>query len=144
MKNKKFIFYTRRDEISKISLFFGPGRHAMSVGPKWRDYGRFGLLGHDCHRCGIAMPPWARSLTFLVLGPIDLTNGRASMMEQLPFTLRGTVWMVLHLIKLRFWVNFKKTPSFRQAPNVYNVTIIFFLCYDACVTHLSCRKIKKS
>jgi hypothetical protein len=39
MKNKKFIFYTRRDEISKISLFFGPGRHAMSVGPKWRDLG---------------------------------------------------------------------------------------------------------
>jgi hypothetical protein len=49
MKNKKFIFYTRRDEISKISLFFGPGRHAMSVGPKWRDYGRFGSLGYDCH-----------------------------------------------------------------------------------------------
>jgi hypothetical protein len=35
----KIYFYTRRDEISKISLFFGPGRHAMSVGPKWRDLG---------------------------------------------------------------------------------------------------------
>jgi hypothetical protein len=45
MKNKKFIFYTRRDEISKISLFFGPGRHAMSVGPKWRDLRRLGSFG---------------------------------------------------------------------------------------------------
>ena len=39
MKNKKFIFYTLRDEISKISWIFGPGRHAMSVGPKYDDLG---------------------------------------------------------------------------------------------------------
>jgi hypothetical protein len=39
MKNKKFIFYTLRDEIYKISWIFGPGRHAMSVGPK------LGVLG---------------------------------------------------------------------------------------------------
>ena len=30
----------------------------------------------------------------------------------------------------------KRTPSFRQAPNVYNVTIIDFVI-DACETHLS-------
>jgi hypothetical protein len=30
------------------------------------------------------------STTFLVLGPIDLTNGRASMADMLQSTLRGT------------------------------------------------------
>ena len=39
----------------------------------------WGKMGHDCHRCGIAMPPWARSLTFLVLRLIDLTNEKAGM-----------------------------------------------------------------
>jgi hypothetical protein len=33
-------------------------------------------------------------------------------------------------------IDYIKTPSFRQAPNVYNVTIIDF-SIDACVTHLS-------
>jgi hypothetical protein len=48
----------------------------MSVGPK------YGVLGgfDECNE----------SHTFLVLGPIDLTNGRAGMTDSLLFTLRGT------------------------------------------------------
>jgi hypothetical protein len=49
----------------------------MSVGPK---YGFMGVF-------------WRNSeayQTFLVLGPIDLTNGKARMDDQLQSTLRGT------------------------------------------------------
>jgi hypothetical protein len=90
MKNKKFIFYTRRDEISKISLFFGPGRHAMSVGPKWRDLGRVWVTIVTDAASLSHLDSDHASNTFLVLGPIDLTNGRVFMPHELECTLRGT------------------------------------------------------
>jgi hypothetical protein len=34
IKNKNYNFFLYHDEISKISENLGPGRHAMSVGPK--------------------------------------------------------------------------------------------------------------
>jgi hypothetical protein len=37
--------------------------------------------------------------TFLVLGPIDLTNGRASMMNPFSFTLRGNKKLIAKEIK---------------------------------------------
>jgi hypothetical protein len=77
MKNKKFIFYTLRDEISKISWIFGPGRHAMSVGPKYDDLGeKWATIVTDAASLSHLDSDHA-SNTFLVLGPIDLTNGRA-------------------------------------------------------------------
>jgi hypothetical protein len=48
----------------------------MSVGPK------YGVLG--------GFDEYNESFTFLVLGPIDLTNGRAIMDDPLQSTLRGT------------------------------------------------------
>jgi hypothetical protein len=52
----------------------------MSVGPKLTVLGRFGEYD-ECNE----------SNTFLVLGPIDLTNGRAGMATSLLSTLRGTL-----------------------------------------------------
>jgi hypothetical protein len=63
----------------------------MSVGPKYDDLGEKWVtivtdaasLSHlECDEA---------SNTFLVLGPIDLTNGRAGVVGQFPSTLRGTV-----------------------------------------------------
>jgi hypothetical protein len=91
MKNKKFIFYTLRDEISKISWIFGPGRHAMSVGPKYDDLGEkwATIVTNETSQRLQACDD--SSNTFLVLGPIDLTNGRAVVAWLLPSTLRGTI-----------------------------------------------------
>jgi hypothetical protein len=72
MKLKLFLSYV---EISKISWKIGPGRHAMSVGAKNDVLGVFreNKFSH----------------TFLVLGPIDLTNGKAGVVKSVSSTLRG-------------------------------------------------------
>jgi hypothetical protein len=62
----------------------------MSVGSKIDVLGRIWEFGSRLSRCGIAQSPCARSLTFLVLRLIDLTNEMASMTDSLLFTLRGT------------------------------------------------------
>jgi hypothetical protein len=67
-----FIF----DEISKISIDFWTGEACYVRGAK---IGRFWAS---------LRTEWEH--TFLVLGPIDLTNGRAGMTDSLLFTLRGT------------------------------------------------------
>jgi hypothetical protein len=81
MKNKKFIFYTLRDEISKISWIFGPGRHAMSVGPKLTIWGYFWVTIVTDAASLSHLDSDEASNTFLVLGPIDLTNGRAIVVD---------------------------------------------------------------
>jgi hypothetical protein len=47
IKNKNYNFFLYHDEISKISIIFGPGRHAMSVGPK---YGYLDVFGRPYER----------------------------------------------------------------------------------------------
>jgi hypothetical protein len=63
----------------------------MSVGPKYDDLGVFWVwvtIVTDAASLSHLDSDEA-SNTFLVLGPIDLTNGRASMADGLPSTLRG-------------------------------------------------------
>jgi hypothetical protein len=74
IKNKNYNFFLYHDEISKISIDFWTGEACYVRGAK---IGCFGRISEAYH-------------TFLVLGPIDLTNGRAGMMNNLSFTLRGT------------------------------------------------------
>ena len=61
----------------------------MSVGPKYDDLGYFWVTIVTDAASLSHLDSDHASNTFLVLGPIDLTNGRASMEDQLPSTLRG-------------------------------------------------------
>jgi hypothetical protein len=62
----------------------------MSVGPKWGVLGRkWATIVTDAASLSHLDSDHA-SNTFLVLGPIDLTNGRAGMDDSLQSTLRGT------------------------------------------------------
>ena len=62
----------------------------MSVGPKYDDLGeKWVTIVTDAASLSHLDSDHA-SNTFLVLGPIDLTNGRAGMGASLQFTLRGT------------------------------------------------------
>jgi hypothetical protein len=61
----------------KFLSIFGPGRHAMSVGPKLGHLGRkWATIVTDAASLSHLDSDHA-SNTFLVLGPIDLTNGMA-------------------------------------------------------------------
>jgi hypothetical protein len=105
MKNKKFIFYTLRDEISKISWIFGPGRHAMSVGSKIDDLG--GLTSEtsqNVSRLGTHRSnEWEGNRGWLPAIHAARDSGRN---------------------EAKCWYNnnidFLKPPAFRKAPNVYN------------------------
>jgi hypothetical protein len=63
----------------------------MSVGPKYDDLGeKWATIVTDAASLSHLDSDEA-SNTFLVLGPIDLTNGKAVMPHELECTLRGTV-----------------------------------------------------
>jgi hypothetical protein len=74
----------------KFLSIFGPGRHAMSVGPFWGVLGYFWVTIVTDAASLSHLDSDEASNTFLVLGPIDLTNGRAGVVELLSSTLRGT------------------------------------------------------
>jgi hypothetical protein len=62
----------------------------MSVGPKYDDLGLFRVTIVTDAASLSHLDSDEASNTFLVLGPIDLTNGRAGMVSSLISTLRGT------------------------------------------------------
>ena len=68
----------------------------MSVGPKYGVLGVFWATIVTYVRSQRLQACDHTSNTFLVLGPIDLTNGRAGVEDPLLSTLRGTVsiWCV--------------------------------------------------
>jgi hypothetical protein len=120
IKNKNYNFFLYHDEISKISTKIGPGRHAMSVGPKLTvlgvltSGGRVNVSRFGTHRSN----EWEGRCGYVVVFHAARDNTRST-----------------KCLNNEYERKMNKTPSFRQAPNVYNGDISIAVAIGACVAY---------